>query len=104
MFKTINKGKNRNFTEKEIKSFMFDLCSALLYLHSNQYIHGDIKPENILRFPEKRMKLCDFGSTLISDRTIEKETSCVCTRWYRAPELILGSKFYDQAIDVFSLG
>ena len=62
--------------------------------------HRDIKPSNIL-INNKELKLCDFGSAkcLVEG---EKNISYICSRYYRAPELIFGATFYTNQIDVWS--
>ena len=87
-----------------------------MYSHKNGLIHRDIKPENFLvkdnnddcngsisQWSEKTLKLIDFGSA--KDESSGGDfTDYVGTRWYRAPELILGAKFYDKSIDMFAIG
>jgi len=66
--------------------------------------HRDIKPSNILICPETHLLyLCDFGSAkrLIKD---EVNVSYICSRKYRAPELIFGATNYTHMIDVWSVG
>ncbi|OTF69087.1 hypothetical protein BLA29_014889, partial [Euroglyphus maynei] len=68
-----------------------------------QCIHRDVKPENILLTRECIVKLCDFGfaRTLIPG---ENYTDYVATRWYRAPELLVGDTNYGPAVDVWAIG
>lgn len=82
---------------------MQDIMEGVHVLHMNFYIHSDIKPANILRFQEKRLKLSDFGSAQLIDGS-ERENSYIGSRWYRAPEWVLGSLNYTQAVDIFSCG
>jgi len=66
--------------------------------------HRDIKPQNLLVDPDSHtLKLCDFGSAkkLKED---EPNVSYICSRYYRAPELIFESQFYETTIDLWSLG
>jgi len=89
-----------------VKLFMYQLCRALAYLHnpSLNICHRDIKPQNLLMDPATGvMKLCDFGSAkqLLNG---EPNISYICSRYYRAPELIFGSTNYTVAIDVWSCG
>lgn len=78
--------------------------AGIAYIHSNGYMHRDIKPENFLINPENmQLKVADFGlAKKIHGST--QHTEYVSTRWYRAPELILRSKTYNQSVDVFALG
>jgi serine/threonine protein kinase len=83
---------------------MYQLFRSLAYIHSNGLCHRDIKPQNLLVDPETHtLKLCDFGSAkfLVSG---EPNVAYICSRYYRAPELIFGSTHYTTAIDIWSQG
>ena len=68
-----------------------------------QIIHRDIKPENILVSKLGVIKLCDFGfARMISPG--ENYTDYVATRWYRAPELLVGDTQYGPPVDVWAIG
>jgi len=87
-----------------IKLYIYQLCRALSYLHSLGICHRDIKPQNLLLDPQTSvLKLCDFGSakSLVEG---EPSVSYICSRYYRAPELIFGSTSYTTAIDIWSMG
>ncbi len=87
----------------------YQVVRALRYLHSGELIHRDLKPANILLNSECLAKLCDFGlcrslQTPLDSTTHAVMTDRVATRWYRAPEVLLGSYTYDKPVDVWSLG
>jgi glycogen synthase kinase 3 beta len=64
----------------------------------------DIKPHNLLVDPVRHvLKLCDFGSAKAFVKG-EPNVAYICSRFYRAPELIFGSTDYNTAIDVWSFG
>ena len=87
-----------------VKLYMYQLCRALAYIHAKGICHRDIKPQNLLVDPSKHvLKLCDFGSAkqLVPG---EPNISYICSRYYRAPELIFGATDYTPAIDVWSMG
>jgi serine/threonine protein kinase len=66
--------------------------------------HRDIKPQNLLVNPHThQLKLCDFGSAKVLVKG-EPNISYICSRYYRAPELIFGATEYTTAIDVWSAG
>ncbi|KAJ3335289.1 Cyclin-dependent kinase-like 3, partial [Kappamyces sp. JEL0680] len=67
-------------------------------------IHRDIKPENILVSLHGVVKLCDFGFARTLAGPGAKYTDYVATRWYRAPELLVGDTEYGKAVDVWAAG
>jgi len=87
---------------------IFQVLACLKYMHTGQVIHRDLKPSNVLLNVECKVKVADFGLAR-SMKSIVKEsnpilTDYVATRWYRAPEILLGSKKYTKAIDMWSVG
>nr|XP_045617686.1 glycogen synthase kinase-3 beta-like isoform X6 [Procambarus clarkii] len=87
-----------------IKLYMYQLFRSLAYIHSLGVCHRDIKPQNLLLDPETGvLKLCDFGSAKHLVRG-EPNVSYICSRYYRAPELIFGATDYTTNIDVWSAG
>lgn len=87
-----------------VKVYIYQLCRALAHIHALGICHRDIKPQNLLLDPTSHvLKLCDFGSAKVLVRG-EPNVSYICSRYYRAPELIFGSTDYTTAIDVWSLG
>lgn len=67
-------------------------------------MHRDLKPENMLLSKEGVLKLCDFGFARHLEGPNAIYSDYVATRWYRAPELLLGLKQYKSAVDIWSLG
>lgn len=90
-------------TEK-VKSYTYQLCKAIQWCHCQDIIHRDIKPENLLISKNDTLKLCDFGfARSIHGGLVGVYTDYVATRWYRSPELLLGSA-YGKAVDIWSIG
>ncbi|KAK1803522.1 hypothetical protein P4O66_020739, partial [Electrophorus voltai] len=66
---------------------------------SESIIHRDIKPENVLVSQHEVIKVCDFGfARTMSAVAREVYTDYVATRWYRAPELLVGDTKYDKSV------
>lgn len=91
------------------KTFVcFQLFVALLFLESLRIVHRDIKPANILIDKDCRIKLADFGlSRSVDVKSSEGEpimTQYVATKLYRAPEVMLGAKYYSHPVDIWSVG
>lgn len=86
-----------------VRCYAYQLTRSLAYIHRIGICHRDIKPQNVLLDPAThRVKLCDFGSA----KKLAGETSIayICSRYYRAPELIFEATKYSTQIDVWSLG
>jgi len=89
---------------------MYQLFKSLKYMHSAELLHRDLKPSNMLLNSDCLMKVADFGlarslahddSSTASDAVL---TDYVATRWYRAPEILLGSTKYTKGVDMWSAG
>lgn len=82
----------------EVKLYIYQLFRSLAYIHSMGICHRDIKPQNLLLDPASGiLKLCDFGSAKILIES-EPNVSYICSRYYRAPELIFGATNYTTKI------
>ncbi|CAN4125796.1 unnamed protein product [Withania somnifera] len=88
-----------------VQLYTYQICRALNYMHSVLGVcHRDIKPQNLLVNPHShQLKLCDFGSAKMLVPG-EPNISYICSRYYRAPELIFGATEYTTAIDMWSAG
>ena len=85
-----------------VRSIARQIMHTLCILRQRNIIHADIKPENVcLTAPgSDSIKLIDFGSSCYSNKCVY---SYIQSRFYRAPEVILGI-LYGPAIDIWSLG
>ena len=63
-----------------------------------------MKPENVLVSSLGVVKLCDFGFARLVCISGEPCTEYVATRWYRAPELLVGEVNYGAAVDIWAIG
>eukprot|EP00252_Welwitschia_mirabilis_P004420 TRINITY_DN14773_c0_g1_i3.p1 TRINITY_DN14773_c0_g1~~TRINITY_DN14773_c0_g1_i3.p1 ORF type:complete len:439 (+),score=76.46 TRINITY_DN14773_c0_g1_i3:68-1384(+) len=96
------KDRSTPFSEREISNFCYQVLQGLSYMHKNGYCHRDLKPENLL-VTRDLIKIADFGLAreVLSDPPY---TDYVSTRWYRAPEVLLQSRTYTTAIDMWAVG
>ena len=101
-----------NILERIHKQYiMYQTFKALLYMHSADLVHRDMKPSNLLLDSECLMKIADFGLarsiTQLEAGAADSAsvmTDYVATRWYRAPEILLGSTEYHLGVDMWSVG
>jgi len=87
-----------------VKKFTYQLTMGLLYCHSHRILHRDLKPQNLLIDQAWNLKLADFGLARAFGIPLRTYTHEVVTLWYRAPEVLLGSRHYSTALDMWSVG
>jgi len=92
------------FLASEIKTLLLQLASGVAYLHDHWILHRDLKTSNLLLNNRGQLKIADFGMARYVGDPPPQLTQLVVTLWYRAPELLLGTKTYGAAIDMWSLG
>jgi len=102
--KTILSTMRTRFLPSEIKTLMRQILSAVASMHSHWIVHRDLKTSNLLMTNRGRIKIADFGLARMFGDPLREMTSLVVTLWYRAPELLLGTKIYDTAVDMWSVG
>merc|ERR1719323_2743254 len=96
--------KNQVFLPGEVKCLMQQLLRAIHHLHDNWILHRDLKASNLLLSHNGILKVGDFGLAREYGSPLKNYTAIVVTLWYRAPELLLGTKRYSTHIDVWSIG
>uniref|UniRef100_A0AAY5F4E7 Protein kinase domain-containing protein n=1 Tax=Electrophorus electricus TaxID=8005 RepID=A0AAY5F4E7_ELEEL len=93
------------FVECTVLDELEQILDAIAFCHQHNIIHRDIKPENVLVSQHEVIKVCDFGfARTMSAVAREVYTDYVATRWYRAPELLVGDTKYDKAVDIWAIG
>ncbi|KAJ3065855.1 Mitogen-activated protein kinase [Podochytrium sp. JEL0797] len=104
----------QQLSDPHFQYFMYQLCRGLKFIHSANVLHRDLKPGNLLVNADCELKICDFGLArgivpgtaggVGNDEAPGFMTEYVATRWYRAPEIMLRSRSYTKAIDIWSVG
>ncbi|KAJ6547048.1 kinase-like domain-containing protein [Mycena capillaripes] len=90
-----------------LKSLIYQLFNGLIYLHSCHILHRDLKPANILINASGVVKIGDLGLARLIYQPLQPlfaGDKVVVTIWYRAPELLMGAKHYNKAIDCWAVG
>lgn len=90
--------------ENTVRRILWQVLKGTEFCHLHNIIHRDIKPENILVSKSGIVKLCDFGFARTLAQPGETYTDYVATRWYRAPELLVGDTKYGRAVDIWAIG
>jgi casein kinase II subunit alpha len=87
-----------------LKTYMRDLLSTLDFIHSKGIIHRDIKPHNVLFDPStKALKIIDFGLAEFYNWEMAMSPK-VASRYFKAPELLMETPYYNYSIDVWAVG
>jgi len=86
------------------RSFLYQLLRGVSYCHQHRVLHRDLKPQNLLINREGYLKLADFGLARAFGIPVRSYTHEVVTLWYRAPDVLMGSRKYSTPVDIWSVG
>ncbi|KAJ1735611.1 cyclin-dependent kinase 5 [Coemansia biformis] len=87
-----------------VKHLLYQLLCGVAYCHRNRVLHRDLKPQNLLINKRGDLKLGDFGLARAFGIPVRSYSHEVVTLWYRAPDVLMGSRQYDTSIDLWSVG
>jgi len=87
-----------------VKSFLYQLLRGIAFCHDRRVLHRDLKPQNLLINKDGDLKLADFGLARAFGIPVRSYTHEVVTLWYRAPDVLMGSRKYSTPVDIWSVG
>jgi cyclin-dependent kinase len=87
-----------------LQSFLYQLLHGVAFCHDHRVLHRDLKPQNLLINREGELKLADFGLARAFGIPVRSYTHEVVTLWYRAPDVLMGSRKYSTPVDIWSIG
>ncbi|OMJ71185.1 hypothetical protein SteCoe_30681 [Stentor coeruleus] len=93
-----------SLSENKVASYMKQIISAVVYLHSKRIIHRDLRLENVMFLNKDKdscLKLVEFGSCKHFEKNV-RVLERVGSPYFMSPEVILGN--FDSKCDVWSLG
>ena len=97
----------KQIPEQTVKSLIWQVLNGVTFLHKNWILHRDLKPANIMVSSNGVVKIGDLGLARKFNNPLQSlytGDKVVVTIWYRAPELLLGTRYYTPAIDLWAVG
>lgn len=90
--------------EQPMKDLLYQLLKGVQFFHERRVLHRDLKPQNLLINSKMELKLADFGLARAFGIPVRSYTHEVVTLWYRAPDVLMGSRKYSTPVDLWSVG
>ena len=87
-----------------MQSLLYQLLRGVSFCHDRRVLHRDLKPQNLLINSQLELKLADFGLARAFGIPVRSYTHEVVTLWYRAPDVLMGSRKYSTPVDLWSVG
>ncbi|KND04733.1 CMGC/CDK/CDK5 protein kinase, variant [Spizellomyces punctatus DAOM BR117] len=87
-----------------LKHLLYQLLKGIAFCHEHRVLHRDLKPQNLLINKKLELKLADFGLARAFGIPVRSYSHEVVTLWYRAPDVLMGSRQYSTSIDLWSAG
>jgi serine/threonine protein kinase len=101
---SLHKEKKGKYALSEIQTCMWQILSAINFMHSRLVLHRDLKPENILITSDNVLKVADLGLSKKINFMTRRKSNTILSLFYWAPEIILGSEEYFTGVDMWSIG
>ena len=95
---------DKHMDDNDVWDILRQIIRGLKYLHDNNIIHGDLKPQNLLVSPDGFIKIGDFGLSKMIDENNELQKGFVGTPAFMAPEVCVGESFNGKVADLYSVG
>jgi len=95
---------SENLDPATIKASLYQLLKGVSFCHDRRVLHRDLKPQNLLINKDGDLKLADFGLARAFGIPVRSYTHEVVTLWYRAPDVLMGSRKYSTPVDLWSVG
>ena len=96
--------RGKGFDGPTTRSYLFQLLRGIAYCHQHRVLHRDLKPQNLLINRDGVLKIADFGLARSFGIPVRSYTHEVVTLWYRAPDVLMGSRKYSTQVDIWSIG
>ncbi|XP_011550490.3 cyclin-dependent kinase 20 [Plutella xylostella] len=95
----------RDLTQPVVKAYAQMMLKGTRYMHAHYVMHRDLKPANLLINHQGILKIADLGlARLFWPEGGRPYSHQVATRWYRAPELLYGARYYSEHVDLWAVG